>query len=244
MSNVTFSELDSHRFKVRIGKVTTSAGADVASILASAQALNLDMLIGRVITSDMRTIHQLEAHGFHLMDTLIHYKKTNFSGVASQIMGRFSLRFASMEDENPIRSLAEEAFSNYLSHYHADPKLDRSRCNEVYADWAARSCKGLPAADAMIVAICIDTKQFAGFGTLKWINSWNLCGPLFAVSSEFRGQGLFRGILERALYEGYLKKAQSFNYSTQITNLSTQKALCEMGFFPSKSEYTFHKWFK
>ena len=43
-------------------------------------------------------------------------------------------------------------FSGYLGHYHADPRLDRAKCDEVYLSWAERSCVDPSVASKVLVA--------------------------------------------------------------------------------------------
>ena len=139
--------------------------------------------------------------------------------------------------------MAASIFKCYSSHYHADKNLNPADCDAVYADWAYRSCTSDELADAIL--LYEDVKGIAGFATLRYMAEEKTAeGPLFGVHSRARGCGVFRLLLRASKMWALSQGALKFYYSTQITNLSVQKVLCNEGFVPVKYEYTLHKWYK
>ena len=61
--------------------------------------------------------------------------------------------------------MATEAFRGYYGHCHADQRLDRAKCDEVYRDWALRSCLSRDVADQVLVAVL--DGSIVGFGDLR-----------------------------------------------------------------------------
>ena len=64
-----------------------------------------------------------------------------------------------------MRRVAAASFRDYFGHYHADPRLDRAKCDETYASWAERSCVDEAVASGVLVAE--HGGRVAGFLTLQ-----------------------------------------------------------------------------
>ena len=85
--------------------------------------------------------------------------------------------------------------------------------------------------------------QIVGFITLKMNNPQEGEVPLYGVSPSVQGKGVGRSLMIGALNWCATQKAERMLISTQVTNLSSQKVWIRLGFEPSHSYYTFHKWF-
>jgi len=137
--------------------------------------------------------------------------------------------------------VASEAFKGYMGHYHADRRLDSSKCDAGYSSWAERSCTARDAADEVLVAE--HGGKVTGFATLRLNSPQEVEGLLFAVAPESQGKGICRSFMVRSLQWCQEQGAKRMVISTQVTNVSMQKVWCRTGFEPSRSYYTFHKWF-
>ena len=240
LETVTFSEIDSQRFGLRVARA--HIGADnLAQVLESCAAERIDLLIARCATSDLATAQNMETHGFSLMDTLLFYRFDLTKRAIPEDTGEFPVRSLRPGDEEQIRAVAAAAFQGYMGHYHADRRLDRRQCDEGYVSWAERSCIPKTAADEVIVAE--DKGRIVGFATLRLNSPQEVEGLLFAVAPEWQGRGICRSFMIHSLRWCRSQGAQRMIISTQVGNISMQKVWCRVGFEPSHSYYTFHKWF-
>jgi GNAT superfamily N-acetyltransferase len=235
-----FSQLDSERFGVRAARAQITPET-LPRVLDFCDSEKIDLLIARCATSDLIAAQNMEAHGFLLMDTLVYYSFDLSKKAIPKDTIEFLVRPVKPEDTDQTRRLAAAAFRGYQGHYHADRRLDRHKCDETYASWAERSAILKTAADEVLVAE--QDGNLAGFATLR-VNSLEECeGPLVAVAPEYQKQGVCRALMIHCLQWCLSQGAQRMVISTQITNISMQKVWCRVGFEPSSSYYTFHKWF-
>ena len=135
-----FSEVDSNRFGIRIGRARIASDADVAPALAGCESESIRMLIVRCQTDDFASIHALEAAGARLMDTLVYYQRNLRKGELPAELRENAIRPIQDADLPALEILVGETFKDYLGHYHADPRLDRKKSDEGYVEWATRMC--------------------------------------------------------------------------------------------------------
>ena len=114
-----------------------------------------------------------------------------------------------------------------------------SKCDEVYQDWARRSCLSRDVAGEVLVA---DDGRLVGFGTLKLNDPSEGEGGLYAVAPRARGAGLYRALMIESLRWCRARGAERMVISTQVTNLASQTVWSRLGFDPARSYYTFHLW--
>jgi GNAT superfamily N-acetyltransferase len=236
----TFSEIDSERFGLRIARALVASG-QLSSVLDFCAAERIDMLIARCATSDWAATQSMQEMGFLLMDTLVYYSFDLTKKAIPEDTGEFRIRPLQSGDKAEIRKVASEAFKDYFGHYHADRRLDSSKCDEGYSSWAERSCTTDGVADAVLVAE--DGGKVAGFATLRLNSPPEVEGLLFGVAPKSQGRGICRSFMIQSLRWCHAQGAKRMVISTQITNVSMQKVWCRSGFEPSHSLHTFHKWF-
>jgi GNAT superfamily N-acetyltransferase len=140
-----------------------------------------------------------------------------------------------------VKAVASDAFRGYVGHYQADQKLERSRCDAVYPDWAFRSCVSPDVADEVLVAEL--DGSIVGFAALRINSPDEGEGLLYGVSSRARRHGMYRSLMVQSMNWCLRKGAACMVISTQITNIVAQSVWVRLGFEPSHSLYTLHKWF-
>jgi GNAT superfamily N-acetyltransferase len=246
----TFSPLESERFGVRAARASITADS-LPRVLDFCAAEKINFLIARCATGDPAAVQSIEMHGFLLMDTLVYYgfdlskpDQSKFDQSKKAILDDargFLVRPFRAEDANQVRIIAAAAFRDYKGHYHADPRLERHLCDEAYISWAERSITEKAAADEVLVAE--QGGNLAGFITLRRNSSHEIEGPLFAVAPEHQKRGVGRALMIHSLAWSHSQGAQRMVISTQVTNVAVQKVWSRLGFAPSHSYYTFHKWF-
>jgi GNAT superfamily N-acetyltransferase len=236
---VYLSALDEERFGVRTAKTSQVTLDNLSQIYAYCETNKVALLIARCPVADLNVVQAMEHDGFALMDTLVYYGH-HLVNIPS-LTERCSVRPVRPGDETAVQQVASEAFRGYFGHYHADSRLDRTQCDEVYISWAYRACVSREVAHEVLVADCDGTIQ--GFITLRANSAEEGEGGLFGVSPTARGTGIASLLMVRALEWCRAQKMRRMLISTQITNLASQKVWTRLGFEPSHAYYTLHKWF-
>ena len=241
LETISISEIDSARFGINVARAVVGP-ENLTQILNCCAMENVDLLIARCPASDLATAQNMEMHGFRLMDTLVYYSFDLSRRAVSEDTGQFPVRDLRPGDQAQVRSVACAAFSGYMGHYHADPRLDRRQCDEAYSSWAERSCIPGTAADEVLVAE--HDGQVLGFGTLRRNSPQEAEGLLYAVTPAWQGKGICRSLMIGSLRWCCAQGARRMIISTQVSNVAMQKVWCRVGFEPSHSFHTFHKWFR
>jgi GNAT superfamily N-acetyltransferase len=239
---IYISEIDEKRFGIKVAKTDNMALYDIPSIMRFCKEHKIRLLIARCSTGDLPLVQELEKKGCLLMDTLIYYSCNLRKNPPPEYASEIKIRPFKFGEEEIIKSIAAEAFDGYRGHYHADSRLDKDKCNETYVDWAYRSCFHKEVADQVFVA---DLKEkVIGFGTVR-INSPDEGHYIIAgVLKPYQGMGTYRMILMNCMRWCMERNVGAIITATQITNLAVQKVWIRLGFEPSHSYYTFHKWFE
>jgi GNAT superfamily N-acetyltransferase len=198
-------------------------------------------LIARCSTQDLAAAQAMENLGFSLMDTLVYFRRDIQSQPLPERRKVPTRHVIVPDDVENVRQIAREAFRGYDSHYHADLRLDRAVCDDVYVDWAVRSCSQKDLADEVLIAE--EGEESQGFLTLKILETNDGDGRLFAVAPRAQGRGVGQALLVDGLYWCLEQGLQGMVISTQITNRVSQASWVRVGFTPHQSFYTFHKWF-
>lgn len=238
---MSLSELDSQRFGMVTAKTNLESLDDLKATESFVIENKVELTIARIPATNIAVVHAAMRAGFILMDTLAYYSYDLLNDHHIDNQESPGVRVATESDAIKIKELSNRAFHAYDAHYHVDSRLDKRICDEVYADWAYRSCLSKSVADVVLLHE-IDG-QIVGFATVKLSPLNQLAeGPLFAVDIPFRGQGVFKNLLRNALLWAKGKECSSFVYATQITNIAVSRTLCRVGFTPLRYVYTFHRW--
>lgn len=241
VSPAQLSPLDEERFDIRTAKAQVATVDEVTSTLDFCRQQSVRLLIARCPADRWAAAHALEVAGSRLMDVLVYFKrdlqKTSFPEAA----GATTVRTASPQDAEVIAAIARESFKGYQGHYHADPRLDRTACDEVYASWARRSCLSREVAHEVLVAT--HETELLGFITLRRNSPTEGEVCLNAVTPAAQGQGIYRTLMIHALTWCRDRGCRQVIVSTQITNIAVQKVWARVGFEPDRSYLTFHCWF-
>jgi GNAT superfamily N-acetyltransferase len=238
---VELSKIDQDRFGIKTAKTKQINSLNLEDILAFCIANDVKLLISRLPVSDIKSIHTLEASGFHLMQTLLYFRFDLINSPLPETKSKVIIREVKPGEESKVAQVARKSFTGYLGHYHADPKLDQHDCTEVYSSWAHRCCVEPGVADRVFIAE-VDG-NIAGFRAIR-MNSSNQGEMLLAaVLPETRNKGIYTSFVIKALNWCHEKGAKEVITSTLILNIGVQKACVRLGFVPKEAFYTYHKWF-
>jgi GNAT superfamily N-acetyltransferase len=238
---ISLSDIDRQRFGVVTAKATLDGSEPVPEVMQWCGAHGVQMLIARCASTELAQVQQLEQAGCFLTDTLVYFLKRHIAQQDVALPEGYTTRLATAADAEAVGALAGLTFEGYFGHYHVDPRLDKRDADLVYSSWAANSCGNPAVADAVV--LIEHGGQIAAFATLKVHSSLEFEGVLFGVHPGHQGKRLYHALMQLAQNWARGRDIAHMIVSTQITNLSVQKVWCRQGFEPSKSYYTFHKWF-
>jgi ribosomal protein S18 acetylase RimI-like enzyme len=236
-----FSAVDSARFGMRIGRANLTEVDTLPAALETGRRERLRLLFIRCPTNQLALVHSLENSGARLMDTLLYYgRRLRDDNLPAELKPNRIRPFRD-SDLIGIEAIARQSFSGYQGHYHADPALDRTRCDEGYVEWALQCCQSRGANSEVLVAEDKDG-QPAGFFVVRLNNPQEGEGWLAAVAPAAEGRGLYWSLLVYAMRWCRERHAGRIVVSTQLTNTATQKNYARLGFELLASYYTFHLW--
>ena len=238
---IKLNDLETSRFGVVCAHVT-DMDAPLEAIAAAACRMDVAMVVARLSSNRLPRVHELEANGFRLMDTLVCFScRLGECPDLENCPPGVTTRLALPSDAEAVEQVARDTFRNYFGHYHSDPRLDQKAATEAYVDWARRSIERPP----------------PGVGALLACKGGNVIGFLtFRMNSEVQGELLLNGVSpshQRIGVNGFIvsrvrqmmfeRRRSSLMTSTQITNVAAQRVWARLGFLPEHSSYTFHKWY-
>jgi ribosomal protein S18 acetylase RimI-like enzyme len=241
MPLISISPLDEERFGIITGKVFLKDLEQVSTIFIECNNNNVKLLIARSYVSDIRIAQELEKKGGFITDTLVYYKYDLLKNIISEDKEGVEIRPVNEEEFDSVKKVAERSFKGYFGHYHADNRLLRKDCDDVYTDWAFRSC--VERKETTEVLAAIDAKSIVGFATMRLNTAEEGEGVLFGVDPAAQGRGVYRSFIIAGLNWCKQKGCSSMVVSTQINNIAVQKVWVRAGFEPLHAYYTFHKWF-
>lgn len=236
------SPKDTRQFGFEIARVLVKCPEQLPAVDAWCAVQGVKMIIARCSTDEMSTPQAMERQDYSLMDTLVYYTRDLRKTPVPVLEEDAPVRPARPGEEAEVRVVAGESFADYVSHYHADPRLPRNKCQDVFIDWAYSSCIAREVADEVYIAE-IDG-HIRGFATLRCNSPDEGEGVLFAVHPAAQRRGIYRHFMVAAMNWFLARGAERMVVSTQVNNIAVQKAWTRLGFEPSKSYYTFHKWYE
>ncbi len=237
---VSRAPLEEHRFGVRAARAEGITEENLSQVVNFCHESQAQFLIARCSTEQQNAAQAMESMGFLLMDTLVVYARDLKKPIPSSD-SPVTIRFMEHGEESRVVEVIAETFNGYRSHYHADSKLDRASCDEVYVDWARRSCTNKNVADGVMVASI--EGRIVGVHTLRKNDLVEGQPMLTGVTSEAQGRGIYRTFELRAMEWFRNEGLERMLFASQITNTVVQRIWCRIGAEPSHSYYTFHKWF-
>ncbi len=240
-TQVRLSAIDEERFGIKTARATGITLDGLSMVWDFCLANNVRLLIARCPASELAVVQAMEREGCLLTDTLVYYARNLAKSPIPADSVEVLVRPIRPGEEDLVKALAAESFKGYYGHYHADPRLDRVKCDDAYTSWAVRSCVSRDVADEVLVAD--DKGILLGFATLRLNSPDEGEGVLFGVAPAAQGRGIYRSFMIRSMEWFRAKGCTRQVVSTQITNIAVQKVWTRVGFEPSHAYYTFHRWF-
>lgn len=235
----SLSPIDKERFGIVTARDPHVTAETLGAALEYCRANRVELLIARCAADDLGVAQSLESAGGRLMDTLVYYSRSLDAPLPEGACA-VPIRPARPEDAAGVRRVASESFRGYRGHYHADPRLERERCDEIYPSWAHRSCVEPGVATRVLVAD--HEGRIAGFLTMLERGPDEQEIVLNGVEPRLQRHGIYRSLVVSAIGAAHADGAKRLGVSTQLTNVAVQKVWVRLGFELSRSYYTFHLW--
>lgn len=239
---VKLSAIDEMRFGVRTAKAQPETLEDIQTIEQFCGQNQVDFVIARVPVAKLNVVRAMESLHYQLMDTLLYFS-FDFTRIPIPDSGSsHQVRPVDRASEaQSVRAIASASFHDYSGHYHADQRLDREACDEVYRSWAENSVLSPDVAHEVLVVD--DCGVLLGFITLRIETPDTGHIVLAAVAPEAQRKGVYQALLVHGMHWCRQQGATRVITSTQITNKASPKAWTRLGFDFDHAYYTFHKWF-
>jgi GNAT superfamily N-acetyltransferase len=238
---ISLSAVDRERFGVVTARCCYPIPGGIAEVGRYCRSNRVQLLISRCDSADHGAAHAIEGLGGRLMDALVYYSRSLASAIPDLEEGGATIRPYQPGEAQAVRAVAIAAFAGYLGHYHADPRLERAKADEAYADWAHRSCMSREVADEVLVAE--EGRTIVGFATLRGNDLDEAEIVLNGVAPAAQRGGVYRRLLLGSLGWARAKGVARLIVSTQLSNVPPQKVWVRAGFEPLRAVYTFHSWF-
>lgn len=238
---LSLSRLDSDRFGLRVfrGRAAEVDGGQLFHEIVTNAA---DIAILRIPAGTGQQLQLLGRYGLHPIhaDTLVYYQVPLVAHEPKPLRNH-DLVFAEATERDALElnTLVTGAFDGYVSHYHANPRLDPALILAGYAEWAAGYLAG------------------RGHGRIAWVARRNgvilafICCShdeqkqecevvLNGVHPDHWGGGIYGDVIRHTQAQYRQRGYRTMKISTQIWNFAVQKVWNREGFVLDQAYDTFH----
>lgn len=239
--SLNFSRPDSDRFGLQVFRASENV-VDSRALLEAIVGHAADIVILRVPAGAHPELQRLGRYALHPIhaDTLVYYQ-ASLEAIKPSSPRNQDLEFfeAAGADAIELYALATAAFSGYVSHYHANPRLDPARILEGYAEWASSyftyQQHGLIAWTARRQGVLL------AFICCRYEPETKTCEvALNGVHPDHWRSGIYTDLLRYVQVEFRRRGYRSMRISTQIWNYAVQKVWSREGFSMEQAFDTFH----
>lgn len=238
--NVVLSPLEEARFGYRTARAKGVTSKNLPLILNFCRNNRIQFLIARCHVNDIQAAQAMEKEGFFLTDTLVYYRRNLLQPIPLP-MSASEIRPLQNGEVADVSRVAGEAFRNYFDHYHADPYLNKGKCDEVYISWAVNSSRNQDDDHELLVAV--NGGIICAFSAMRLNSPLEAEGVLCGVAPQARRQKIYTDLIIESMNWSLGKQRSEMIISTQINNIVVQKVWILLGFEIHKAYYTFHRWF-
>jgi|TARA_R110000796_G_scaffold59710_1_gene137834 ribosomal protein S18 acetylase RimI-like enzyme len=248
MKKEIYSEIDSNRFGLEIGKVDEDFffQDDFKKQIQSFKDDKFDLIITRINLNNLDLINNLEGIGFKLCDvqSILYYPfKSHDKSILPKQNESYTIREFNKTDIDAIVDITAKSFNGYGGHYFNDNRLNQKDSLDAYLDWVYNSCINKKIADQIFVSE--KDGEIAGYISVKTFtrNSQKLAdGVLGAVNPKHRGKGVFQDLAIRLIEWSILNGCDGVENNVLINNYPVIKTYTNLGYKPNKSTVTLHGW--
>lgn len=233
-------EWDSAFFEKRIARAITEkiTKDSVSTLIDESIAEKVNCLYFLLNADEQDKIRIAEINGFHLVDLRVTLARSLQPEPSPWSSSSTAIRLANEEDITALRAIAKTNHTD--SRFYSDGNFPPDLCDELYATWIEKSCKGY--ADAVLV---IERDKVATGYTSCHINP-DGSGQigLVGVSNSCQGSGLGKLLINESLRWLASSGCNKVEVITQGKNIRAQRLYQNNGFLTSRLQLWYHKWFQ
>lgn len=231
-------EWDSRHFGMRIARVERPARtkSEMDAVIAWSVAENVDGLYYYCDIADRNAIQLACCAGFDMVDVRVDLEVAVANTPESA--NSTSIRRAVEQDLPVLQDIARR--SHQHSRFYADGRFGRAACDRLYELWIERDFR------TQFGSVWVAEVQLKAVGYISCLIEERNVGriSLFAVDPEYRGRGIGKDLMRRALQWFREESCEVVRVSTQGANLGALRFYVRAGFVPREMGLWFHKWFQ
>ena len=206
------------------------------------EALRADLAILRIPAGNVDFLRAQSDQAISILhaDTLVYYARSlaDFSTTTDLPEG-IKLEAANLADQASITMLARRGFHNYVSHYHANPRLNPNLIVEGYAEWACAHIGSSPVEGRIDVARAgnrivgfLSSQGSAQDGSFEVL--------LNAIDPDYARQGIYSALFGFVMQAYRDAGFSHVSISTQVWNYAVQRVWAKHGLMIDRAYDTFH----
>lgn len=238
--DVVLSPLEEARFGCRTVRAKGVTSRNLPLILDFCLKNRSQFLIARCSINDIQAAQAMEREGFFLTDTLVYYRRNLLQPLPLPVCAA-AIRPLQAGEVADVSRVAGEAFLNYCDHYHADPHLDKAKCDEVYISWAVNASLNQDENHELLVAV--KDGSICAFSAMRLNSALETEGVLCGVAKQARRKKIYTDLIIASMHWSKGKNRSQMIISTQINNMIVQNVWISLGFELYSAYYTYHRWF-
>ncbi len=234
-------EWDTNFFGFKVARLCEEAPEKLKQVQDICSEQDIRLLISRFSTNNVCFAHELERHGFQLMDTVVTYRLNLADARVANVPVPAIIRPCLKSEADELAAIARAVYASHIGHFHNDPRLDRDKCTTLYAELARNSCLDENQADIMLVAEM--EGKIVGFHSHKVAHPNGLRGVISGVSHQAQGKGIGKALIVASANWGKSWGLEWIEEYPHVNHYRMHKMMADLGFRLCASFYTFHKWF-
>lgn len=198
--------------------VPVNCGYGPEAILHEAERTGCDVVVVRYPAKNVDWFSRLRSNTYLPLhaDTLLYFEKANLKARTTESSVRVEL-ISTDAQVAVLEQLAAAAFTDYKSHYFANPFLDRSGIPAGYAEWALSFAAPDDETRCALLAKRGSSDEIVGFATVALDSEPELA--LVAVAPSHSGHGLYAAILREVEAHLAVSGYEACAISTQVHNV-------------------------
>lgn len=235
---MTFSPLESQRFDLNVFRGIAEK-LDIVALLDTIVENKVDVAILRLPSSEQHTLHQLQLMPFPVVvaDTLVYYHCDLTKAPPKPLRNTdLEIRVATPADRGLLKSLIDEIFLDYSTHYYSNPAFGRQQILDGYIDW---TLSYLEPSESRNCFLFYRNGQAIAFVTCNLTPS---CGEIVlgGVLPAAQGGGIYSDFIRHCMQHIADNGITMVKTSTQIQNYAVQKVWVREGYTLTKAYCTVH----
>jgi ribosomal protein S18 acetylase RimI-like enzyme len=212
------------------------APAEMEQAMKWCEARSIDCLYLLVDASDLATLRSCAEHGFRTVDIRMTYELV-FDRARPSTATPPGIRAARESDIPALRAIASVSHTD--SRFYSDGGFDRARCDELYATWIEKSCRGW----ADVVFVAEHDRAPAGYLSCHAREGRRGEIGLVGIAESAQGRGLGRALVQSGLGWFTERGLERATVVTQGRNVAAQRLYQSAGFRTSSVQLWHHRWF-